>query len=39
MLADMEQYYWDLNTSKQNLVSILQRIQEVDKVGCGAGLG
>ena len=32
MLADMEQYYWDLNPSKQNILSILQRIQEVDKV-------
>ena len=38
-LADMEQYYWDLNPSKQNVVSILQRIQEVDKVGWGWGEG
>ena len=38
-LADMEQYYWDLNPSKQNIVSILQRIQEVDKVRGGWVVG
>ena len=40
-LADMEQYDWDLNPLKHNIVPILQRIliQEVDKVGWGWGRG
>ena len=38
-LADMKQYYLDFNLSKQNVVSIWQRIQENDKVGCGWGEG
>ena len=40
-LADMEQYNWDLNPLKHNIVPILQQIliQEVDMVCWGWGRG